>query len=94
MVPPPEDKWAPLIRQINDTEDTGQKTNLLGTMLQMIATNDLVCLEVGQKALNRKFDSCMKRVYAIGIAIMLLLFTGIEAKTIWGIVKGIVTLVK
>jgi hypothetical protein len=92
MTPPvSQDKWAPLIKQINETEDTGQKVNLIATMLQMVATNDLTCLEDRVGELSRKFDAYMKRIYSVGIAIAALVFTGLDIKTV---VNFIVKLVR
>jgi len=51
-------------------------------MVRMMAVNDLACIERRMDELGRKFDKCMKKIYAIGVVIAILAFTRIDIKTI------------
>ena len=91
MAPPAVDnKWDPLIEQINSTESLSEKVNLLATMVRMVAVNDMSCLDGRIAALGQKFDTCMKKVYAIGLAIAVLEFTGIDITTVINLILRII----
>ena len=77
-----DNKWDPLIEQLDQTEALPEKFNILATMVRMMAVNDLACIETRMSELNHKFDTCMKKIYAVGIVIAVLAFTGINIKTI------------
>lgn len=79
---PTASKWDAIIAQVDRTEELSQKVSLLATMMKMIAVNDLQCLEERIDALSSKFDTCMKKIYAIGVVIAALVFTGVDIKTI------------
>lgn len=82
MVPIQPDKWEPLIKQMDQTEALPEKFNILATMVKMLAVNDMSCMETRIDELSRKFDSCMKKTYLVGTAIAVLVFTGINIKTV------------
>jgi hypothetical protein len=88
MTPP--DKWQPIIDQINGTDDQSQKLDLLATMVRMLAVNDMSCLEQRFDELSRKFDACMKKIYIVGVIIAAMMFLGLDAKTIFGLVLKLV----
>jgi len=85
-----DNKWDPLIEQINQTEALPEKLNLLATMVKMIAVNDLACMEDSLTTLSRKFDSCMKRIYIVGVVIAIMVFTGIEVRTVINLILRII----
>jgi hypothetical protein len=77
-----DNKWDPLIEQIEQAKELPEKFSILATMVRMMAVNDLACIEARMDELGRKFDKCMKKIYAIGVVIAVLAFTGINIKTI------------
>jgi hypothetical protein len=77
-----DNKWDPLIEQLDQAEALPEKFNILAIMVRMMAVNDLACIEARMDELSRKFDKCMKKIYAIGVVIAVLAFTGIDIKTI------------
>jgi hypothetical protein len=77
-----DNKWDPLIEQIEQAKELPEKLSILATMVRMMAVNDLACIEARMDELGRKFDECMKKVYAIGVLIAVLAFTGLNIKTI------------
>ena len=84
------DKWEPLIDQMNQAEALPEKFNILATMVKMLAVNDMACMETRIDELSRKFDSCMKRIYVVGIAIAVMVFTGIEIRSVVGVILKLV----
>ena len=85
-----DNKWDPLIEQINQTEALPEKLNLLATMVKMIAVNDLTCMEDSIETLSRKFDSCMQRIYIIGVVIAVLEFTRIDVRTVIDLILKVI----
>lgn len=90
MVPVQSDKWTPLIEQIEQVETLPEKFNLLATMVRMLAENDLSCMENRIDELSRKFDLYMKKIYAVGIVIAVLTFTGIDIKSVVDLIVKVV----
>lgn len=84
------DKWEPLIEQMNRAEELPEKFNLLATMVRMLATNDLSCMEGRIDELSRKFEGCMRRIYIVGIAIAVMIFTGVEIRSVVGLILKLV----
>jgi len=82
MKTPLPDRWQPFIDQIERAEGLPEKFGILAMMVRLLAENDLVALENQVDELGRKFDKCMKKIYAIGVVIAVLAFTGINIKTI------------
>jgi len=90
MVPIQPDKWGPLLEQMDRTEALPEKFNILATMVRMLAENDLSCMEQRIDELNRKFDLYMKKIYAVGVVIAALTFTGINIKSVVDLVVKVV----
>ena len=90
MTQPQLDKWTPLIEQIEQAEALPEKFNLLATMVRMLAENDLSCMEQRIDELNRKFDLYMKKIYAVGVVIAALTFTGINIKSVVDLIVKVV----
>jgi len=76
------EKWKELIDQIREEHDLSQKVDLLATLLFSIVNNDLVCLERAQIETRTQIDKCMKKIYTVGAIIAVLLFSGVNIKTI------------
>lgn len=90
MVPAQPDKWQPFIDQIEQSPTLDGKFTLLATMVRMLATNDLSCMETRIDELSQKFDAYMKKIYAVGLVIATLTFTGVDIKTVVGwVIKAI-----
>lgn len=90
MVLVQSDKWTPLIEQIEQVETLPEKFNLLATMVRMLAENDLSCMENRIDELNHKFDLYMKKIYAVGIVIAVLTFTGIDIQSVVDLIVKVV----
>lgn len=85
-----KDKWGPLLEQMDRAEALSEKFNILATMVRMLAENDLSCMENRIDELNRKFDLYMKKIYAIGIVIAVVTFTGIDIRTVVNLIVKVV----
>ena len=90
MVPVQQDKWGPLLEQMDRTEVLPEKFNILATMVRMLAENDLSCMENRIDELNRKFDLYMKKIYAVGLVIAALTFTGVDIKSVVDLIVKVV----
>lgn len=90
MVRVQQDKWGPLLEQIDRAEALPEKFNILATMVRMLAENDLSCMESRIDELSRKFDLYMKKIYAVGLVIAVITFTGIDIRTVVNLIVKVV----
>ena len=49
-----DNKWDPLIEQIEQAKELPEKFSILATMVRMMAVNDLACIEARMDELGRK----------------------------------------
>jgi len=85
-----DNKWDPLIEQIEQAKELPEKFSILATMVRMMAVNDLACIEARMDELGHKFDKCMKKIYAIGVVIAVLTFTGVDIKSVVDLIVKVV----
>ena len=76
------DKWDAFIDAIDRAPTLPEKFTLLATMVRTLATNDLSCMDGRIDGLSRKFETCMKKIYVVGLVIAVLIFTGVDIKTV------------
>jgi hypothetical protein len=90
MTPPEPCKWDPFVEQIQKAETLDEKVNYLAIMVRLLATNELAHMDKRIDALSLKFDKCMRKIYVVGIVILLLTFSGVDVETIVKVITGFV----